>query len=77
MADELASAMDGLSLNAKNMDPASVEARLLAEQSGTFQRTKPRQQTRRTSEELLGELESDFLTPSATFSSKWLNQFQK
>lgn len=77
MAEELSYAMGQLSLNSQNLDPSSVEARLIDEQSGSFQPAKPRKQTRQTSEDLLKELEEDFLTPSATFSPKWLNQFQK
>lgn len=77
MADSLASALDKLSLNAQKLDPAAIEAQLVKEQSGTSQKRKPRQQSRQTREELLKELEDEFLTPSTKFSPKWLNQLQK
>ncbi|KAJ5281701.1 hypothetical protein N7478_007073 [Penicillium angulare] len=77
MADSLASALGQLVLNAKSLSPESMEARLVEEQSGTFEKRKPCKQNRQNAEDLLKELEDDFLTPSASFSSKWLNQLQK
>lgn len=75
--ETLDSAMDRLSLNAKNADPAAIEARLEAENNGTFDTVRPRKQTRKSPEDLLDELEKEFLTPSPRFNSKWLNQLQK
>lgn len=75
--DNLDSAMARLSLNAKNADPAAIEARLVEEENGTFNDTRPRKQTRKKPEDLLAELENEFLTPSSRFSPIWLNQLQK
>lgn len=69
--------MARLSLSARNADPAAIEARLVAEENGTFDDIKPRKQARKKPEDLLRELENEFLTPSPSFSSKWLNQLQK
>jgi antiviral helicase SKI2 len=77
MADPLASALNELSLNTKALKPASVEARLAEEEAGTFGRREPRKQSRQSADDLLKDLEDDFLKPSATFSPKWLNQLQK
>lgn len=77
MADSLASVLDKLSLSAQKLDPAAIDALLVEEQNGTSQKRKPRQQSRQTREDLLKELEDEFLTPSTNFSSKWLNQLQK
>lgn len=77
MADSLNLAMSQLSLNAKNTDPASIEARLMEEENGTFRDIRPRKQARKNAEDLLAELENEFLTPSSQFSPKWLNQLQK
>lgn len=77
MADSLASALDQLSLSTKALDPATVEARLTAEEAGTLERHKPRKQNSQSADDLLKDLEDDFLKPSATFSPKWLNQLQK
>lgn len=77
MADSLASALNQLSLSTKDLDSASVEARLAAEEAGTLERRKPRKQNSQSADDLLKDLEDDFLKPSATFSPKWLNQLQK
>ncbi|KAJ6002487.1 hypothetical protein N7451_005034 [Penicillium sp. IBT 35674x] len=77
MADSLASALNQLSLNAKALDPASVNARLAEEEAGTFERRQPRKQSSQSADDLLKDLEDDFLKPSASFSPKWLNQLQK
>ncbi|KAJ5776932.1 hypothetical protein N7520_000178 [Penicillium odoratum] len=77
MSDSLASALGQLSLNSKDLDSASLETRLAEEQAGTFERQQPRKQISQSREDLLRDLEDDFLKPSATFNSKWLNQLQK
>lgn len=70
-------AMARLSLNAKNADPAAIEARLVAEENGTYDEIRPRKQARQKPDDLLAELENEFLTPSPDFTPKWLNQLQK
>lgn len=75
--ETLDSAMARLSLNAKKADPAAIEARLVEEENGTFNDTRPRKQTRKSADDLLAELENEFLTPSSSFSPRWLNMLQK
>lgn len=70
-------AMARLSLNAKNADPAAIEARLVAEENGAYDEIRPRKQTRQKPEDLLAELENEFLMPSPNFSPRWLNQLHK
>ncbi|KAJ5172571.1 hypothetical protein N7492_005164 [Penicillium capsulatum] len=77
MDDSLTTAMDRLSLNAKSLQPSAIETRLEEEANGTCANVKPPKQSNQTGEELLAELEKDFLTPSPQFSTKWLNQFQR
>ncbi|KAJ5233054.1 hypothetical protein N7468_006010 [Penicillium chermesinum] len=77
MADALASAMDQLDLNSQHSDPLSVEACLLEEETGTFAPSQPRKQNYQAPEDLLKDLEDGLLTPSSTFSPRWLNQLQK
>jgi hypothetical protein len=64
-------------LTVKNVSPAAFEARLADEQSGMVEDVQPRKQAHQTSEELLAELENEFLTPSDKFNTKWLNSLQK
>lgn len=75
--DTVDSAMARLSLNAMNADPAAIEARLVEEENGTFRDTRPRKQIRKSADDLLAELEKEFLTPSSNFSPRWLNLLQK
>ncbi|KAJ6030448.1 hypothetical protein N7460_010714 [Penicillium canescens] len=77
MADSIASSMERLSLTVKNVSPAAFEARLADEQNGMVEDVQPRKQAHQTSEELLAELENEFLTPSDKFNTKWLNNLQK
>lgn len=77
MAENMSSAMEQLSLSAKNADPELIATRLAAEENDTFQNTGPRKQARKNTEDLLAELENDFLAPSSQFSPKWLNRLQK
>lgn len=77
MTENLSSVMERLSLNTKDADPELLATRLAEEENGTLKNTRPRKQTRKTTEELLTELETDFLAPSSKFSPKWLNQLQK
>lgn len=81
MAESLASAMEQLRLTAKDVNPELIQSRLeapLAEEDRTTQaNTRPRKQAAKSGSELLSELEAEFLTPSAKFSSNWLNQLQK
>ena len=77
MAEKLGSVMERLSLNTKDADPELLATRLAEEENGTLKNTRPRKQTRKTTEELLTELENEFLAPSSQFSPKWLNQLQK
>lgn len=77
MGDFLTPAMDRLSLNAKSLDPSALETRLGEEANGTCNSVKPPKQTLQSGEEILAELENEFLTPSPRFSTKWLNRLQK
>jgi len=69
--------MERLSLTAKNVGPELLMTRLAEEENGTFKNAGPRKQARKNTEDLLAELENEFLAPSPQFSSKWLNQLQK
>ncbi|KAJ5804965.1 hypothetical protein N7474_010852 [Penicillium riverlandense] len=77
MADLLASAMGQLRLNSSDLTPSAFDARLVEEENGKHDDLKPRKRTHPNAEDLLAELENDFLTPSPRFSTKWLNHLQK
>ncbi|KAJ5105562.1 hypothetical protein NUU61_002909 [Penicillium alfredii] len=77
MADSIASSMDQLSLNAKNIDSSAFDTRLAAEEDGSIDDLQPRKRTRQNTDDLLAELESEYMAPSAEFSPKWLNHLQK
>ncbi|CEJ59269.1 Putative DEAD/DEAH box RNA helicase [Penicillium brasilianum] len=81
MADSLTSAMEQLRLTAQDVNSDLFQSRLeapLAEADNDTQaQTRPRKQATKSGEELLAELEAEFLTPSPKFSSNWLNQLQK
>lgn len=77
MTDSLASAMAQLGLNSNDFTPSAFDARLAEEENGTHDDLKPRKRTHRDAEDLLAELENDFLSPSPRFSIKWLNHLQK
>jgi antiviral helicase SKI2 len=77
MDENLSSAMERLSLSAKNADPELIATRLAEEENGTFKNAGSRKQARKNTEDLLAELENDFLSPSSQFGPKWLNQLQK
>lgn len=77
MADSLASKMHELSLKAKEIDASTFDSRLADEENGTIGDLQPRQLARQNAEDLLNELENEFLEPSPRFNIKWLNQLQK
>lgn len=77
MADPIASSMDQLSLNAKNIDSSAFDTRLAAEEDGSIDDLQPRKRTRQNTDDLLAELESEYMAPSAEFSPRWLNHLQK
>ena len=65
---------------------ALAKVRLAAESIGTedpnwidsiLDQQRPRKRSRRTKEELKQELEKDFLCPSTSFNTKWLNELQQ
>jgi len=77
MSPSLDHAMENLSLDAHNIDPAVFEARLAAEENGLVENLQPRRRARQNAEDLLSELENNFLEPSDKFSTRWLNALQK
>ncbi|KAJ5825136.1 hypothetical protein N7447_007476 [Penicillium robsamsonii] len=77
MADSLDSPMKKLDLEGEQFDPAAFDARLADEENGKIENFQPRKQAPQSAQELLTELENEFLTPSDQFSTKWLNSLQK
>lgn len=73
----MTSAMDRLSLDPTSAQAAAIETRLVEEENGTCDNVRPRKKSHQDTQELLAELENEFLTPSPRFSTKWLNQLQK
>lgn len=76
MADSLESAMDKLELSSRDIDPATFKARLEGEADGSIA-SQPRKRARQNAQELLDELEKEFLEPSEQFGTRWLNALQK
>jgi len=68
MADGLAVALEGLSLVSEQLD-GNIDDLL--------DQAKPRKRARKSSAEVKAQLESDFLTPSTTFSPQWLDRLQQ
>ena len=77
MADSLDSSMKELDLEGRHFDPATFDARLADEEDGKIENFQARKQAPQSAEELLTELENEFLTPPDQFSTKWLNSLQK
>jgi hypothetical protein len=77
MSPSLDDSMANLSLNSHNIDPAVFAARLEAEENGLIKDIQPRKRARQNAEDLLSELENNFLEPSDQFSTRWLNALQK
>jgi antiviral helicase SKI2 len=77
MSPSLDSSMANLSLDTHNVDPAVFEARLADEENGLIENPQPRKRARQNAEDLLTELENNFLEPSDEFSTRWLNALQK
>ncbi|KAJ5787717.1 hypothetical protein N7457_002707 [Penicillium paradoxum] len=77
MADSLQSPMEKLDLDAKPSSLTAFDQRLADEEDGKIENSQTRTRARQTSEELLAELETEFLTPSDQFNTKWLNSLQK
>ena len=76
MADFLGSTMEKLSLSSRDIDPAAYKARLEGEANGSIA-SQPRKRARQNEQELLDELEKEFLEPSEQFGTRWLNALQK
>ncbi|KAJ5346525.1 hypothetical protein N7541_009007 [Penicillium brevicompactum] len=76
MADSLGSTMEKLSLSSRDIDPAAYKARLEGEANGSIA-SQPRKRARQNEQELLDELEKEFLEPSEQFGTRWLNALQK
>lgn len=77
MADSLDSPMEKLHLEGKQFDPTTFDARLADEANGKIENFQARKQASQSAQELLTELENEFLTPSDKFSNKWLNSLQR
>jgi antiviral helicase SKI2 len=70
MATSLLEAIEGLQIS----ESSSIEA----EPIDTYlEEHRPRKRAASTLEELQKELEEEFLRPSTTFSSSWLNKLQQ
>ncbi|KAJ6032198.1 hypothetical protein N7540_002930 [Penicillium herquei] len=74
MDESLAAAFDELNLRAQELDPAAFGAQLAEEESGSSEH-KPRK-IDPSKEDVLQNLESEYLTPPTSFSPKWLNKLQ-
>ena len=68
MADPLSDALDGLSLASDGLDDNIYDL---------LDQAKPRKRVRKSPEEVKAKLESDFLTPSTSFSPEWLDRLQQ
>ncbi|CAG8371517.1 unnamed protein product [Penicillium salamii] len=77
MTDSLESSMEKLSLGASQIDPAAFQARLVGEANGSIDNLQPRKRARQDAQDLLFELENEFLEPSDQFGTRWLNALQK
>lgn len=77
MADSLGSSMKKLDLKGKDFDPSAFDARLADEENGEIENFQARKQAPQSAQELLTELENEFLNPSDKFSTKWLNDLQR
>ncbi|CAG8375723.1 unnamed protein product [Penicillium salamii] len=77
MADSLELSMEKLSLGASQIDPAAFQARLVGEANGSIDNLQPRKRARQDAQDLLSELENEFLEPSDQFGTRWLNALQK
>ena len=75
--EALASTLAELNLNAQGLSGSAFDERIAEEESGQYQNRSPRPRVRQNAEDLLKELESDFLTPSSQFSPEWLNRLQR
>lgn len=69
--------MEKLSLDTHGINPASFEARIVDEENGLVENLQPRKRAHQNAQDLLSELENEFLEPSNQFSTKWLNALQK
>lgn len=69
--------MENLNLGSHKVDPAAFEARLLDEENGLVENAQPRKRARQDAQDLLSELENEFLEPSDQFGTRWLNALQK
>ncbi|KAJ5725614.1 uncharacterized protein N7483_006971 [Penicillium malachiteum] len=74
MDELLAAAFDELNFKAQESDPAAFEAQLAEEESG-LREHKPRK-IDPSEEDVLQNLESEYLTPPTRFNPKWLNKLQ-
>jgi antiviral helicase SKI2 len=77
MADSVDSPMEKLNLEGNTFDSAAFDARLADEEAGKIENFQARKQAPQSAQELLTELENEFLTPSDQFSTKWLNTLQR
>lgn len=77
MADPPNSSMKELDLEGKAFDPSTFDARLADEENGKIENFQARKQAPKGAQELLTELENEFLNPSDKFSTKWLNTLQR
>lgn len=77
MADSLDAPMKNLGLEGKGFDPSTFDARLADEENGKIENFQARKQAPQSAQELLTELENEFLSPSDKFSTKWLNTLQR
>lgn len=69
--------MKKLDLKGKDFDPSTFDARLADEENGEIENFRARKQAPQSAQELLTELEDEFLNPSDKFSTKWLNDLQR
>ncbi|KAF3029433.1 hypothetical protein E8E15_010071 [Penicillium rubens] len=77
MANLVDPPMEKLTLEGNTFDSAAFDARLADEEDGKIENFQARKQAPQSAQELLTELENEFLTPSDQFSTKWLNTLQR
>jgi hypothetical protein len=77
MADALNLPLEDSDRDITEAHLTAFDTRLVDENNGKFEKIQRRAPARQPTEELLMEIENEFLAPSDQFSDKWLDIFQK
>ncbi|KAH8690808.1 NUC185 domain-containing protein [Talaromyces proteolyticus] len=77
MVDALSSSLARLRLSADQLVSTDFDERLISQENRATGAIRSRKRVQKNVDELKSELESEFLTPSSSFSPDWLNRLQK